>query len=86
MKANEAPQKLYVNFRFIETHPESHQPLVTKQGINKYNIEYIRKDAFINNVCDAFCKVRCKGKPPRSTCTSLGTCIEYDEFKKAIKL
>ena len=47
MKANEAPEKLYVNFHFIETHPESHQPLVTKQGINKYDIEYIRADAFI---------------------------------------
>ena len=47
MKANEAPEKLYVNFHFIETHPESHQPLVTKQGINKYDIEYTRTDAFI---------------------------------------
>jgi len=47
MKANEAPEKLFVNFHFIETHPESHQPLVTKQGINKYDIEYTRTDAFI---------------------------------------
>ena len=47
MKTNEAPEKLYVNFHFMETHPESHQPLVTKQGINKYDIEYTRTDAFI---------------------------------------
>lgn len=51
MKANETPKKLYVNFHFIETHSESHQPLVTKQGINKYDIEYVRKDAFIEEVC-----------------------------------
>ena len=49
MKASEAPEKLYVNF--IETHPESHQPLVTKQGINKYDIEYTRTDAFIEKAC-----------------------------------
>ena len=49
MKANEVPEKLYVNFHFIETHPESHQPLVTKQGINKYDIEYVRKNTFIEN-------------------------------------
>lgn len=47
MKANEAPEKLYVNFHFMETHPESHQPFVTKQGLNKYDIEYTRTDAFI---------------------------------------
>ena len=52
MKANEAPEKIYVNFHFIETHPGSHQPLVTKQGINKYDIEYTRTDAFIEKVCD----------------------------------
>ena len=52
MKANEAPEKLYVNFHFIETHPESHQPLVTKQGTNKYDIEYVRKDAFVEKACE----------------------------------
>lgn len=52
MKANEAPEKLYVNFHFIETHPESHQPLVTKQGINKYDIEYTRTDSFIERAAE----------------------------------
>jgi hypothetical protein len=52
MKANEAPEKLYVNFHFMETHPESHQPLVTKQGINKYDIEYTRTDTFIEKACE----------------------------------
>lgn len=39
----------------------------------------------IEKACECFCKVRCKGKPPRSTCTSLGTCREYDDFRKTIK-
>lgn len=50
MKANEAPKKLYVNFHFIETHPASNQPLVTEQGVNKYDIEYTRTDAFIEKL------------------------------------
>ncbi len=52
MKANEAPEKLYVNFQFIETHPWSYQPLVTKQGVNKYDIEYTRTDAFIEKATE----------------------------------
>ena len=39
----------------------------------------------INNACEAFCKVKCNGKPPRSTCTSLGTCKEYDNFLKSLQ-
>jgi len=39
----------------------------------------------IKKACEAFCKVRCNGKPPRSTCTSLGTCLEHDEFRKALE-
>ena len=55
MKADEAPEKLYVNFHFIETHPGSHQPLVTTQGINKYDIEYMRTDAFIEKFENWMC-------------------------------
>ena len=75
MKANEAPEKLYccdkgngnlfVDYRLFP---------------NDESIEYTRTDAFIDKACDAFCKVRCKECPPRSTCTSLGTCKEYDNF------
>lgn len=35
-------------------------------------------------VKEAFCMAVCNGNPPRSTCTSLGTCKQYDEFVKAI--
>lgn len=80
MKANKVPDKLYCCYKgngnlFVDYRPFP----------NDDNIEYIRKDVFIEKACDAFCKVRCKECPPRSTCTSLGTCIEYDEFKKAMK-
>lgn len=34
---------------------------------------------------EAFCKATCNGHPPRSTCTSLGTCKEYDNFVKFMK-
>jgi len=56
-----------------------------KDKIFDNDIEYIRKDAFIKKACEAFCKVRCDGHPPRSTCTSLGTCLEHDKFRKALK-
>lgn len=34
---------------------------------------------------EAFCLATCKGKLHRSTCTSLGTCDEYDEFCRIIR-
>lgn len=48
-------------------------------------IEYTRTDAFIEKAKEAFCKAICNGNPPRSTCTSLGTCKEYDNFVKYMK-
>lgn len=83
MKANEAPEKLYLHHDL--SHPAGKRYLELNKMSDK-DVEYTRTDSFIKKAKEAFCKVRCKGKPPRSTCTSLGTCIEYDEFKKAIKL
>ena len=48
-------------------------------------IEYTRTDAFIKKTKEAFCKAMCNGHPPRSTCTSLGTCKEYDNFVRFLK-
>ena len=48
-------------------------------------IEYIRTDAFMERVKESFCKATCNGHPPRNTCTSLGTCKEYDNFVKYMK-
>ena len=49
------------------------------------NIEYTRTDVFMQRAKEAFCKARCNGHPPRSTCTSLGTCKECDNFVKLLK-
>ena len=46
---------------------------------------YWRTDAFIEKAKEAFCKATCNGHPPRSTCTSLGTCKEHDNFVKYMK-
>lgn len=51
MKANEAPEKIYVNFHFAETHP-GYSPMVTKQGLNKYDVVYARTDAFIEKATE----------------------------------
>lgn len=46
-----------------------------KQSFTKFN----------ERAKEAFCKATCNGNPPRSTCTSLGTCDSYDEFCRLIK-
>lgn len=72
----EAPEKIYI-------------PTILAANTVRYKAdgsnEYIRTDVFIEKAKEAFCKVRCNGKPPRDTCTSLGTCDEYDDFCKTIK-
>lgn len=42
----EVPDKIYVNFPFVEKHPW-HGPMVTKQGLNRHDTIYIRKDALM---------------------------------------
>lgn len=42
----EAPDKIYVNFPFGEKHPWR-GPMVTKQGLNRHDTIYIRKDALL---------------------------------------
>lgn len=39
----------------------------------------------IEKACEEFCKINCYGNPPRSTCISLGTCMRYDDFRKAME-
>ena len=77
----EAPEKIYLVNDDLNIKREWYK---TKQ-VGFETTEYTRTDAFIEKACDAFCKVRCKGKPPRSTCTSLGTCREYDDIKNYMK-
>ena len=80
MQANEVPDKLYFSATENGTHYYT-------EGIpfEREYIEYTRTDTLIEKACVAFCKVRCQGNPPRSTCTSLGTCKEYDDFRKAMR-
>jgi hypothetical protein len=83
MKGNEAPEKIYVHIPDDDiVGTASIQKGVPHEFVTK---EYIRADVFMEKACDAFCKVRCKGKPPRNTCTSLGTCREHDDFKKTMR-
>lgn len=93
MKAN-APEKIYLqvcgdcqdneceNCKF-----DDFEDNITwcKDRIFPKDIEYTRTDAFIEKAKEAFCKATCNGHPPRSTCTSLGTCKEYDNFVKLLK-
>lgn len=75
MNTNEAPEKLYLLPNgFISYFRNTDE-----------DIEYTRTNTFIEKACEIFCKMRCNDKPPRSTCTSLGTCGEHDEFRKALK-
>lgn len=79
MKANEAPEKLYFG--------EGDKIILDIYSNRDSNeqVEYTHTDAFMKKVKEAFCKATCNGHPPRSTCTSLGTCKQYDEFIKAMK-
>jgi hypothetical protein len=78
MKTNETPVKIY-----ISTSSQDGTYYISNQY--KRLIEYIRTDTFIKKMKEAFCKATCNGHPPRSTCTSLGTCKEYDNFVKLLK-
>ena len=81
MKAN-APEKIYLFENPITETPDDRW--LSKRSDDN-DIEYARTDAFIKKAKEAFCKATCNGKPPRSTCTSLGTCKEHDNFVKFLK-
>lgn len=76
----EAPKKIYIDDFGSELSFDWH-----KEHCYEKDIEYIRTDAFIENAKEAFCKATCNDKLPRSTCTSLGTCKEYDNFVKFMR-
>lgn len=82
MKVNEAPEKLYFPF---ENKDDVETLELYSEKYSNEEIEYTRTDAFMKKAKEAFCKAMCQGKPPRSTCTSLGTCKEYDNFINYMK-
>ena len=73
------PEKIYL------TSDENNSYVFTQKRSDNMGVEYIRTDAFIQKAKEAFCKATCNGYPPRSTCTSLGTCKEHDNFVKFMK-
>ena len=83
MKANEAPEKLYIALNeltedgctFVLDHRVDY-PICT---------EYTRTDAFIQKACDAFCKV-CRHYPhtvPTHICRQ--DCDYFKDFKRYMK-
>ena len=77
MKTNKTLEKIYITPN-IDRKWQS-------EAIDNESIEYTHTDAFIKKAKEAFCKAMCNGKPPRSTCTSLGTCEKYDNFIKFMR-
>ena len=72
MKANEAPERLWIN-----------SPQDLPCGfVDKNSVEYVRKDAFIEKACDAYCKV-C-GHYPHTVPTHIcrNNCDYFSDFKK----
>lgn len=78
-----APEKIYV---YIPDDDIVGTAIIQKGVPHQFVAEkYTRTDAFIEKAKEAFCKATCNGHPPRSTCTSLGTCKEHDNFVKYMK-
>lgn len=74
MKAN-APERLYLSETIYSTYLYQ-----VPDPDDESAVEYTKTGAFMKKAKEGFCKAMCQGKPPRSTCTSLGTCKEYDDF------
>lgn len=55
------------------------------ESVAKELEDFTTKREMIGKACEAFCKVSCCGKPPQETCLSLGTCDDYDRFKKMLE-
>ena len=78
MKPNEAPEKIYIS-------PNSEES--TYYVSNQYNrlIEYVRKDAFIEKACDAYCKIYGHYYHTVPTHICRHACEYFDDFIKYIK-
>lgn len=78
MKANEAPENIYLHIR------PNKEIGSTWHGnkISDTDIEYVRKDAFIEKACNAYCKV-C-GHYPHTVPTHIcrNNCNYYSDFKR----
>lgn len=79
MKANEAPEKIYMTPSFGE--PDNVLlASFSKSHLNCHrDIEYIRTDTFIKRACDAYCKI-CKTPNCRSN-----ECKWISDFKRHLE-
>lgn len=77
MKANEAPEKLYISDS--ELNDAEHCVIWFKSQQNEKGIEYTRTDAFIEKACDAYCKM-CDTKE----CGDTGECEWVLKFRKRL--
>ena len=81
MKANEAPEKIYVQ-------PNAHDGWFETNNLTKSLTEYIRKDAFIEKAAEFLYNYNKKQVLKHGARAILG-CVEYtinvDEFKKYMK-
>ena len=71
MKANKAPERIWIDNLdegFWFDSPSSNK-----------SIEYIRKDAFIERACDAYCAI-CDTKE----CGDTGECLWVEKFRKRL--
>ena len=77
MKANEAPERIWID-------PATDLPKLSGH-IDKDSVEYIRKDAFVEKACDAYCKVcgHYHHTTPNHICRQ--ACDYYKEFRNYIK-
>jgi hypothetical protein len=73
MKANEAPEKIYIDDPTGEfnDHWSVYQ--------NDDSVEYTRTDAFIEKACDSYCKL-CDTKE----CGDTGECDWVEKFRKRL--
>ena len=81
----DAPEKIYLQDSMSTDTIGDLWPEWFDAEVSDRSIEYTRTDVFIGKAKEAFCKAMCNGHPPRSTCTSLGTCKEHDNFVKFMK-
>ena len=74
MKTNDAPEKIWIN-------PTIELPKLSGH-LDKNSIEYIRKDAFVDEACDAYCKVcgHYAHSVPTHICRN--DCVYFKDFKK----
>lgn len=79
MKANEAPEKIYLT----EDNPLKEWYRTKQVGFN--SIEYTRTDAFIEKACDAYCKVcgHYAHSVPTHICRH--DCRYFSDFRKYMK-